>query len=278
MTLQILLLVTTAGFAAAAPIGFEVASVKPNKSTNIRSSQFETLPGGLLEIKNTSLNLIITQAYGLPLFFSQRLSGGPDWINSERFDIEAKAAQGMIPAGLPEKQRNDKSMLMLQTVLADRFRMTAHWETKDLPAYTLVVSKNGLKLQRAKTDEKDCPEVSTRAAYCHMLVGGQGNGIHGKTADMAELVMFVETWADRPVIDDTGFKELFDIDTQGWVPMRPRTGPPPGTEPSAEDRAFADPARPTLQQVLDKVGLRLESTRGPVQVLVIDHIERPSEN
>ena len=107
-----------------------------------------------------------------------------------------------------------------------------------------------------------------------MLVGGQGNGIHGKTVSMPELVMFVETWADRPVIDNTGFAELFDIDTEGWVPMRPRPGPPPGTEPSAEDRAFADPARPTLQQVLDKVGLRLESTRGPVQVLVIGHIER----
>ena len=60
--------------------------------------------------------------------------------------------------------------------------------------------------------------------------------------------------------------------------MRPRPGPPPGAEPSAEDRAFADPARPTLQAVLDKVGLKLESTKGPVEVLIIDHVERPSEN
>jgi uncharacterized protein (TIGR03435 family) len=95
---------------------------------------------------------------------------------------------------------------------------------------------------------------------------------------MADLVTGLENWTDHPVIDNTGVKGLFDIDTEGWVPMRPRLGPPPGTEPSAEDRQFADPARPTLQQVLDKVGLKLESTKGPVQVLVIDNIERPSEN
>jgi len=95
---------------------------------------------------------------------------------------------------------------------------------------------------------------------------------------MTDLVDGLQNWTDHPVIDNTGVQGLFDIDTEGWVPMRPRPGPPPGTEPSAEDRAFADPARPTLQQVLDKVGLKMESKKGPVQILVIDHIERPSEN
>jgi uncharacterized protein (TIGR03435 family) len=126
--------------------------------------------------------------------------------------------------------------------------------------------------------EKDCPEVSTQEQNCHTFMGGQGNGMHGKTVSVADMVKGLENFTDRPLIDRTDFKGLFDIDTEGWVPMRPRPGPPPGAEPSAEDRAFADPARPTLQQLLDKVGLRMESTKGPVQVLVIDHIERPSEN
>jgi uncharacterized protein (TIGR03435 family) len=133
-------------------------------------------------------------------------------------------------------------------------------------------------LPKAKVEEKDCPEISTREQNCHTFMGGQGNGIHGKTINVTDMVKGLENFTDRPLIDRTDFKGLFDIDTEGWVPMRPRPGPPPGAEPSAEDRAFADPARPTLQLVLDKVGIRMESTKGPVQVLVIDHIERPSEN
>jgi len=260
-----------------APVPFEVASVKPNNSTDFRSMRMQTLPGGTLIYKGVPLRVIVSQAYSLP-FNSLEWLSGPKWIDSEKFDIEAKAAQGAIPAGLSEKRRNDKLMLMLRTVLADRFRMTTHLDTKQGPVYSLVVSKNGLKLRKAKIEEKDCPEVSTRTENCHGFEGGQGNGIHGTTVDMSDLVSFLENWTDHPVIDKTGFKGLFDIDTEGWVPMRPRPGPPPGTEPSAEDRAFADPARPTLQAVLDKVGLRLESTKGPVQVLVIDHIERPPGN
>jgi uncharacterized protein (TIGR03435 family) len=97
---------------------------------------------------------------------------------------------------------------------------------------------------------------------------------------MSDLASFLQNWTDHPVIDNTGLKGLFDIDTEGWVSMRPRLIPPGerNENQAAEDRAFADPARPTLQQVLDKVGLKLESTKGPVQILVIDRIERPSEN
>jgi bla regulator protein BlaR1 len=262
---------------AVAPVLFEVASVKPNGSPDLRSMRMQGLVGGTLIYNNVPLRVIISQAYSLP-FNSLEWISGPKWIDSEKFDIEAKAAQGAIPAGLSEKHRNDKLMLMLQTVLADRFKMTTHLDTKQGPVYSLVVSKTGLKLPKAKIEEKDCPEVSTRTENCHGFEGGQGNGIHGKTVDMSDLASFLNNWSGHPIIDDTGAKGVFDIDTEGWVPMRPRPGPPPGTEPSAEDRAFADPARPTLQQVLDKVGLKLESTKGPVQVLVIDHIERPSEN
>ena len=260
-----------------APVPFEVASVKPNNSTDFRNMRMETLLGGTLIYNNIPLRVIISQAYGLPINSLEWISG-PKWIDTEKFDIEAKAAQGAIPAGFSEKHRNEKMMLMLQTVLADRFRMTAHLDTKQGPVYSLVVSKNGLKLQKAKIEEKDCPEVSTPTESCHAAMVGQGRGIHGKAIDMADLVDGLQNYTDHPVIDNTGFKGLFDIDTEGWVPMRPRPGPPPGAEPSGEDRAFADPARPTLQQVLDKVGLKMESTKGPIQVLVIDHIERPSEN
>ena len=260
----------------AKPLAFEVASVKSDKSTD--RPQMQTLPGGTLTIKNVPLRFIVVMAYNLPPFALDRISGVPGWADSEKFDIEAKAVPSAIPAGLSEKQRNEKLMLMLQTVLADRFRMTTHWDTKQGPVYSLVVAKNGLKLPKAKIEEKDCPEVSTGNNSCHNFEGGQGLGIHGKTVDMSDLLNFLQNWTDHPVIDNTGFKGHFDIDTEGWVTMRARPGPAPGTEPSEEDKTFADPARPTLQQVLDKVGLKMESTKGSVQILVIDHIERPSEN
>ncbi len=260
----------------AAPLPFEVASVKANKSAD--RPQLQVLPGGTLTMRNVPLNIVIMVAHGVPPNAPERVSGMPKWAESERFDIEAKPAPGPIPAGLSQKQRNDRSMLMLQSVLMDRFKMTTHWEARQGPVYSLTVAKNGLKLPKAKIEEKDCPETATRTAYCHLFNGGQGQGLHGKTITMTDLVDNLQGWTDHPVIDNTGVNGLFDIDTEGWVPMRPRPGPPPGAEPSAEDRAFADPARPTLQQVLDKVGLKLESTKGPVQILVIDNIERPLEN
>jgi uncharacterized protein (TIGR03435 family) len=281
------LLLAAAGFATVAiraqpqttkSPAFEVASVKPNNSTDFRTVQMQTLPGGTLKITNVPLRMILTQAYNLPFQSPQRISGAPAWTFTEKFDIEARASQGAIPAGLSEKARTDKLMPMLQALLADRFKLTLHWETQQLPVYDLVVSKNGLKLQKAKIEEKDCPEVSTATEYCHQMGGGQGRGLRGRTVNMSDMVTHLENWTDRPLIDKTGFKGLFDIDTEGWVPMRPRPGPPPGTEASAEDRAFADPARPTLPALLEKVGIRMESAKGPVEVLVVDHIERPSEN
>ena len=109
------------GQQAATP-SFEVASVKRSTSTD-RGFRMDALPGGTLVFTNVPLRMIIIRAYGLPFNVSQRLSGGPEWINSERFDIEAKAPQGVITPGLSEKSRNDKLMPMLQTLLADRFKL-----------------------------------------------------------------------------------------------------------------------------------------------------------
>jgi uncharacterized protein (TIGR03435 family) len=259
---------------------FEVASVKPNTSADPRPLGFQALPGGALSIKNVFLRSIISEAYGLPFFNStDRLTGTPPWIDTERYDIDAKAPAGTIPPGTPEWERSRKTDLMLQSLLADRFKLAIHRETKELPVYELVVLKSGLKLPRAKKSEKDCPEISTRENNCHGLSGGQGGGIQGNTITMAELVDFLQMWTDRPLIDKTGVTGLYDIDVhQGWVPMRGRPAPPPGREPTAEDIAFADPTRPTLNTVLGTIGLKLEPTKGPVEIFVVDHIEHPSAN
>jgi uncharacterized protein (TIGR03435 family) len=208
-----------------------------------------------------------------------RLSGGPDFVRSDRYDIEARAEAGAIPSGTPAKVRDDKMRLMLQALLAERFKMTIRREMKELPVYAIVVSKGGPKLPRAKLEEKDCPESpASFADSCHSFGGGQGQGLHGWAVDISDLAVFVSNWTDRPVVDESGLKGLFNIQSDGWVPLRPRPAPAPGVEPTAEDLAFADPARPTLFMVFDRLGLKLESQRAPVEMFMIEHAEKPSGN
>jgi bla regulator protein BlaR1 len=255
---------------------FEVASVKANKSEDRRRGGMQVSPGRF-SATNVPLYALITAAYSLP-FQSNRLSGGPDWIRSERFDIEAKAAEGAFAGEATNKDRDAKLRLMLQALLADRFKLIIRRDTKELPVYALVVGKNGLKLKKAAIDEKDCPAGDTdRAGACHSFMGGQGRGLHAKAADMGDLVLFVSNWTDRPMVDRTGIKGLYEFETEGWVPLRPRQVLP-GAEPSAEDLAMADPSRPTLFSILEQLGLKLESQKAPIEMFVIERVERPGEN
>jgi uncharacterized protein (TIGR03435 family) len=276
----------------ATPQAFAVASVKPNKTADMRSMRMNFLPGGRFTATNLPLRLIIVTAYNLP-FQSMRLSGGPDWINSERFDIDAKADEGAVPAGLSDKERNNRIRMMLQALLADRFKLTIRRESKDLTMYALVVAKNGPKLQKASIEEKDCPEAPTNGVSCHSFMGGQGRGLHGKAVNMTDLVLFIENWTDHPVVDKSGIEGLYEIDTVGWIPMRgnpppaaPAPAAPTGAPPTAPAMVAAptgegdmsDPTRPTLFAVLEKLGLGLKQQKGPVDMFVIESVERPVEN
>ena len=158
---------------AAPPAGtpaFEVASVKPENGA-VRG-RLEILPGGTLAYANLPVRVILTQAYDLPFQSPERVLGAPQWVSVDRFDIDAKPPAGAIPAGLSETKRNEKVMLMLQLLLKDRFKLKAHWETHELAVYVLTVSKNGLKLPKAKMEEKDCPEVSTPETKLPYVHGG----------------------------------------------------------------------------------------------------------
>jgi uncharacterized protein (TIGR03435 family) len=263
----------------AARLAFEVASVKHNTSTDPRGMRMQILPGGKF-VGSAPLFVFVATAYDLP-FQSDRLSGGPEWIRTERYDIEATPDQAAMPAGISTKDRNQKVQLMLQTLLAERFKMVIRREVKDLPVYAVVVKKDGPKLQKAAVQEKDCLEVTKGPqdpASCHTFSGGQGQGIHAQAISMPDLASYAASWADRPVIDKTGLPGLFNIQTEGWVPMRPRPPRPAGQDPTAEDLAFADPARPTLFQIFDRLGLKLESQRAPVEMFVIESAERPTDN
>ena len=259
-----------------APLAFEVASVKANKSTDSRPG-FQVLPSGRLVITNVPLLLIVAQAYDVP-FQSNRLSGGPEWIRSDRFDIEATPPAGAIPADAPSKVRDQMIRQMLQTLLADRFKLTVRREMKEQPVYAAVVGKNGPKLEKSKLEEKDCDagaSTSTIGTTCHSFNGGRGRGLHGQAVDISDMVTFVSNWTDRPVVDKTGLKGLFNIQTDGWLPMQ--TGPPPAADAKGEDgKLLAD--QPTIFEIFERLGLKLEPQRAPVEMFVVEHAEKPTEN
>ena len=239
---------------------FEVASVKRNPSVDTRFSRFQMLPGGRLSIENAPLYSIITAAYGVSIQ-STRISGGAEWIHSERYDIEATAQKGAVPVNLAVKERERRMDAMLRTLLADRFKLVVRRESKDLPVYAVTVAKGGLKMEHA-----DCePDVS-----CNAFMGGQGRGVHSKAADMEHLIAYVENWSDRPIVDHSGLTGTYKMDTDGWIPMR---GPGGGSE------GLDDPVRPTLFTVFEKqLGLKLESQKAVIETYFIEHVERPTGN
>jgi uncharacterized protein (TIGR03435 family) len=246
--------------------------------------------------------MVIKLAYGLG-FQSLRLTGGPSWIGSadNAYDIEAAAPKGAFPDGLSSKARTDRMESMLQALLADRFKLVIRRETKEMPAYALVVAKGGPKLQKAGIDEKDCPELSMSSTMssggpkaivlpfpkapgvpsiapgqqpCHAIRGGRGSGLHGRAVSMADLVTKMEAWTDRPLLDKTGIQGLYRIEiATGWQPIQ--VAPfPPGAKQDGVDIADL----PTIFTVFDRLGLKMESTRDKVDVYVIDHIEKPTPN
>jgi uncharacterized protein (TIGR03435 family) len=264
-----------------APMAFEVTSVKMNKSGD-RAWEVQYLPGGRFSARNIPLVfLILQEAYHLP---PSEISLGrdlekvdPDKIADLRYDVEAVASKGAIPPTSSEKVLKENLRLMLQSLLADRFKLTVHREVKEEPVYALMVAKGGPKFPKAAIREKDCEDKpSTDPASCHVFEGGAGGGvgsagtgIRAEAVDMSNLSIALSNFADRLVIDRTGLKGLFNVQSVPWVPLN-RPPLPPGTE----DRD----SRVTMSEMLDLLGLKLEARKAQVEVLFIDHFERPLEN
>lgn len=258
------------GMALAGALGaqsFEVASIKASQAPDFRGISMRFLPGGRLVATNIPVVWLIADAYNVSPQ-SPRLKGMPEWVWSARFDVEAKAPEGAVPPNLPDRLLRERMRLMLQALLADRFKLTVRRETSEASVYALVVGKNGPKLKPSSIDEKNCDEK------CHSMQGGQGRGLHGRAIDTADMAQFFEDYADRPVIDRTSLSGLFDVDTTGWLPMRGKPGQPGG---KAEDGSDMD-VMPTMFTVVETLGLKLESQKARVETIVVDRVERPTGN
>jgi uncharacterized protein (TIGR03435 family) len=237
--------------------------------------QTVTRPGGVFVAVNTPLRLLIADAYiGNQPGAIDRIVGGPDWVQSARYDITAKAAREFrpTPPGPPAEM-----LLMLRTLLEDRFKLKVHREPREIPAYELVVVRPGA-LGLRKSDV-DCDALFAAGQVTRPEAGlrprcGVSNGPVGPTGDtgliagafsMSQFAQFLQRRLGQPVIDKTGLAGRYDFDL-AFAPMAPA---PAADVPS-------DPARPTFFIALEEqLGLKLQSTRGPLDVIVIDSIEQP---
>jgi uncharacterized protein (TIGR03435 family) len=259
---------------------FEVTSVRPNKSPDLGKGVLQFLPGGRLVATNLPLIRVIAAAWNLPLQ-SQRLTLAsglrmPDDI----YDIEATAEKGTFPPGLTTEARLLRMRLMLQALLEDRFRLRIRREPREQPVYALVVGKGGSKLEKSKFQEQDCGDTGPKwlsNPACHFLDGGQDRGLHGASVTIAQVVEYVNDVTDRPLFDKTGLTGFYDIQTAGWAPMRVTPASVDGA-PQSGDASVNNPDRLTLFDVFEKLGLHMESQKAVIDIFVIDHVERPSEN
>jgi bla regulator protein blaR1 len=195
--------------------------------------------------------MLITFAYDVK---DDQVSGGPGWANSESYDIVAKGDGNATRAQL---------RLMLQALLKDRFKLTLRHETKDVPIYELVVAKGGLKIQE-----------DTESPRQRMAMTGPGKIMAQKTS-LTPFAEFLGRFAGRPVVDKTGLTSTYTFKLN-WTPAVGEGGLP---GPPPPDVAPPDSNGPSLFTALqEQLGLRLQSAKGPVESLVIEGAEEPTEN
>jgi uncharacterized protein (TIGR03435 family) len=261
---------------------FEVVSIKRFDTSGGTAPRISMTPGRY-DVAGVPLSLLVGQALGTPV---DRIFGLPDWINTELYAVTAKAPDDPPPAAIATN-------VMLANMLKDRFKLTTHRETRQFPVYDLVFARTdkrfgpGLKpaspqcqsalaarleaVQRGSVVPLDVPKDCTSARLNPGMVGFNG-------VPMSMLAQVLTQSVGRPVIDKTGLAGYYDFTLQ-WtpqpgsgMPFQPAGGVTPGAPPPAADRDGPN----LFTAVQEQLGLKLESARGPVEVIVIDRLEKPT--
>jgi uncharacterized protein (TIGR03435 family) len=213
--------------------------------------------GGRFTVKNATVAWLMKTAYHVEPF---QISGLPAWASSERFDVIARAADSSATL--------DQIRRMLQTLLAGRFQMGLHRESRDLPTYSLVVAKSGPKLIKAKLDT--CAGAPAASDPCGGFRIFKRSQMWGNTVTVAQLAAELTYMMEGMAVDKTGIQGRYDIRIE-WTPEH--FGPEPGNE------VKPDEANATLfTAIQEQIGLRLQSEKAPFEVLVVDRVNRPTEN
>ena len=270
MKAKVGVLLVVASVAGAQTSKFDVASVKKNPLGGARVS-VET-PPGRFQATNTPLRFLIRWSYRIA---EPRIVGGPGWIGVDRFDVSATASV--------EGWSGERARQMVRALLADRFGLAAHTETREMPIFVLTVAKPGAFGQYLRPAAFDCQASDTPSrvvagqVQCGLLVSQNGGSasLRGGGMTMADFARTLGEYVDRPLVDRTGLTGRYDLELQFTADRSALVGarPPGGLD------ATADSDIPPLATALrEQLGLRLDSERGPVEVLVIDRVAQPTEN
>ncbi len=257
------LLMMAAGSSVLKGQEFEAASIKPSAPMNagVIRMGVQFLPGGRVSMAGVTVRVLIQQGYGVRDF---QIVGGPSWMGSDRYDITAK------PEGTADQ---DHVKLMIQALLKERFKLQFHRETKELPTYALVIAKGGAKFLGTKHAPME-DDGSDKPKGTRMRMMGRGKfEISG--APVAALATQLGQVLGRSVIDKTELTGNYDFNLE-FTPDE--SGP--GTMREGGDHAVPSDSQgiSVFTALQDQLGLKLEATKGPVEILVIDGVEKPSEN
>lgn len=241
---------------------FEVASVRPSGPDMREINGFYTYPGGRVVGHGCTVEYLVMIAYNVQLF---RISGGPSWtqvLSEERFELEAKPPESSRSAhwetNSPKIGPGEEERQMLQSLLAERFKLQVHREVKQGPVYILRLGAERKKLKLTPPKDKE------GYPWAGSIAGGLpgGDGLRGTNISMPELAGRLSSWLERPVLDETGLKGSFDFEIHS----------------DDEDVNSRIDVTTSIVSSLKGVGLNLSPAKGPVETIVIDHVERPSEN
>ena len=233
--------------------GYEVATIKPTDPEHARGGF--TLQGRHMVAGNFTVEGMITLAYNL---HPTQLAGGPDWTRTEHFDMD------ILPdhEGLPSLEQ---ARGIVRKLLADRFALKTHYESKQLSVYVLSVAKTGPKLTKSGADPSSPPGM-----------GGPPGTMMMRNGSMAEFAQVMQNVLDRPVLDQTGLKDRYDLKLR-WAPDESQYGG--RVPPQNPDNGAAAEALPSLfTAIQEQIGLKLEAQKAPAKVMVIDSVEKPSAN
>lgn len=245
---------------------FEVASIKVNASGYAGGTI--GVRGDSLFATNVPLRAMLVYAFspaGEKLLLKAQIVGLPDWADSEHFDILAK------PEGTAGTLATPQAKLMLQSLLEDRFQLRAHLETRELPVYHLVLGKRGPKLSEDQTPPDprqgfisfDASDAPLPRGAMRLVTASSGTTLKGNSITVAKLISLLQGQSDRMIFDKTGLTDIFDVDLQFA---------------SSATTAVVAESGPSLFGVLQEAGFKLEPAKEPMEVLVVESVQRPSAN
>jgi uncharacterized protein (TIGR03435 family) len=268
-----------------APRAFDVASVKPNNSGDFRRA-IGPGPGGRFQALNNTLRELVTYAYGVDMARAGlQIAGGPEWMDRDRFDIDARAPGG---AATPAETRE-----MVRALVDERFKLQARRETREVPTYDLVVDRRDARMgARLRASTIDCearraaarrggpppaappgppPNPETIRPVCGLRQTPAR--FAGDAVTMTRLASALGPVSGRIVFDRTGLSGYFDVDLE-WAPGQEQPSRPDGAPPTAVDPSMT----PLFTAIREQLGLRLEASRAAVEIIVVVSAERPAPN